>query len=695
MTPSIKPLLDPASVAIVGASTDKTRIGGRVLDYMIRGNFRGRIIPVNPNRTEVQGLPAAPSILAMDAPVDTAILAVPAPATAQAVRDCAAKGVKACVIYSAGFAETGADGAVAEAELKAISRETGVRLLGPNCLGVFNSFSGFYGCFTSAFDRVFPTEGPLSIISQSGAVGSHLFWIARDRGLGLRYWVSTGNECDVDVAECLSFVADDPHTKVAAVYLEGARNGRALMAAMRKMAALGKSVIALKVGRSEVGSIAAASHTASLVGGDEVYETVFRECGVYRARSAEELVDVAELAVQGRMPKGPRLGIVTISGGGGIMVADEADAVGLEMPEMPADAQADLKAALPFSSPRNPVDVTAQAFNDLELFGRYLNRIVDSAAYDAVIAFFTTVAGSPAMAPKLLDALKSVRARHLDFPIIMSIVVNPDLVAQYVAEGFGVIADPNRAVRALAGLVALAKGPQPAGDAVAPEPLPPGPYGEARSKAVLAAAGVPVATETLATSIDEAVAAWRMAGRPVAMKISAAAIAHKSEVGGVRLNVGSEQEVRAAFVALMDIGHRHAGGGPVDGVLVSPMITGHVEAIVGVKRDPVFGPVVMFGLGGIFVEVMKDVAFRLAPFGEAQAHAMIREIKGFPLLDGARGRPKADVSALAKALVAVSRFAARCGDTLESLDINPLAVMPEGEGVFALDALIVPRNGSD
>jgi len=694
MTNSLKALVDPQSVAVVGASADVTRIGGRVLDYLIRGGFKGPLIPVNPNRSEVQGLAAAPSIDALPSPVDAAILAVGAEATPAAVEACAARGVKGCVIFSAGFAETGAEGRALENRLQEIAARTGIRLIGPNCLGVFNSFSGFYGCFSNTLDRVFPEPGPLSIVSQSGAVGSHIYWLTQDRGLGLRYWISTGNECDVDAAECVAFAADDPETRVIALYLEGARNGPRLIAALRKAAALRKPVVALKVGRSAVGAIAAASHTASLAGGDAVYDAVFRATGVYRAASLEELVDVAEAAAQGRFPKGPRLGVVTISGGGGIMVADEADAVGLTLPEMPADAQADLKAVLPFSAPRNPVDITAQAFNDLDLFGRYLDRIVGCGAYDAVIAFFTTVAGSPSMAPKLIEALGRVRKGHPDFPIVISMLADAALTRRYADQGYATIADPGRAARAVAALWRLAQGANAAPPAVAPAPLASGTYSEVRSRAVLAAAGIPVVEEGLATDAEAAVAAWRAAGRPVAMKIAAASIAHKSDIGGVALGVDGAEHVRATFARLMATGARHAAGGAVEGVLVSPMVAGAVETIVGVYRDPVFGPVVMFGLGGVFVEVMKDVAFRLAPFDEAEAAAMIRDTRGFALLDGARGRPKADVRALAKALAAVSRFAAAAGDSLDSLDINPLAVLPEGQGVLALDALIVPARSS-
>lgn len=692
MTHPLSVLFEPRSVAVVGASGNVARIGGRVVDYLKRGGFAGSIVPVNPNRQEVQGLPAVASIADLPDGIDVAIIALPAAATCDALIACAARGIKGVIVFSSGFAETGEAGRKAEAELARIGRETGTRILGPNCLGAFNSFSGFFGTFTNTLDRVFPRPGGLSIVSQSGAFGTHLFWLAHQRGMGLRHWISTGNECDVEAAECLDYVIEDPATRVILLYLEGARRGPALMAAFDKARQAGKPVIVIKVGRSPVGAEAAASHTAALAGGDAVYDAVFRRYGVARVSSAETMIDAAEIALAGRLPTGRRLGIVTISGGGGILMADVASELGLELPPMPPVAQAALKQGLPYAAPRNPVDITAQAFNDLDLMGRNLDLIVADGGYDAVIAFFTTVAGSPAIAPPLMKALKTLRVHHPDRLIVLSLLADPDLRNAYVSQDFPVFEDPGRAVAAVAALA-------PSGDlapASSPTRLPPidlpaGPLNERQSKAILAEAGVPMVSETLAMSPEEAASAYERIGTPVAMKIVSAALAHKSEIGGVLLNVADTGTVRQGFATLMARAKTHVPDAAIDGVLVAPMLNGHTETIIGVRRDPAFGPVVMFGLGGVFVEVLKDVTFRLAPFDEAEARRMIGEVKGYALLEGARGRPPADIEALARALVAVSRFAAVAGERLESLDINPFAVMPQGEGAVALDALIVTR----
>ncbi len=692
MSSPLSILFEPRSVAVIGASGTVTRIGGRVLDYLIRGGFSGQIVPVNPNRTEVQGLPAVATVKDLPDGIDVAIIALPSSAVAEAVSACAARGLKGVIVFSSGFAESGEAGRAEEAELTRIARQTGMRILGPNCLGAFNSFSGFFGSFTNTLDRMFPQPGALSIVSQSGAFGTHLFWLAHRRGMGLRHWISTGNECDVEAAECLDYVIDDPGTRVVLLYLEGARRGPALMAALERAQDVGKPVIAIKVGRSAVGAEAAASHTAALAGGDAVYEAVFRRYGVARVHSAETMIDAAAIALAGRLPTGKRLGIVTISGGGGILMADQASDLGLDLPAMPPAAQAALKEGLPYAAPRNPVDITAQAFNDLDLMGRNLDLIVAEGGYDAVIAFFTTVAGSPSIAPPLITALRKLRATHRDRLIVLSLLAEPELVKAYEAEDFPVFEDPGRAVAAVAALVPSG---EPVPTVLAHQlpaiDLPDGPLNEHQSKAVLIEAGIPVIDEAVAATPDEAVATFERIGGPVVMKIVSAALAHKSEVGGVLLDVGDDAAVRQGFETLMERARRHAPGAGIDGVLVAPMQKGHIETIIGVRRDPVFGPVVMFGLGGIFVEVLKDVTFRLAPFDQAEAHRMIAEVKGYALLKGVRGRAPGDVDALARALAAVSRFAAAAGDRLESLDINPFAVMPEGEGAMALDALIVTR----
>lgn len=691
----LRSLLEPESVALIGASDDATRIGGRTLSYLIDGGFRGQIVPVNPNRADVQGLAAYPSIEAAP-PVEAAIIALPAPAVPEAVRACATGGVKAGIVFSSGFAETGPDGAELERNMAETARRAGMRLLGPNCLGLFTPHTGFYGCFSNTLDRIRPEPGSLSIVSQSGAFGTHLYYLAHAHGLGIRYWISTGNEADVNTAEALHWMADDPGTRTILLYLEGTRDGPALVAALEAARRAGKPVIVVKVGRSTVGAQAAASHTASLAGGDAVYQAVFRDCGAWPAASAEEAIDIAYAWERGFRPRGRRLGIVTLSGGGGILLADAADAQGLEVPAMPAAAQAELRAILPYAAPRNPVDVTAQAFNQMDLIERNFEIVIGQGGFDAIVAFFTTVAGSAAIAPGLIEVLTKTRQRHPDMPVLLSMLVDPALERAYEAAGYPVLSDGHRAVRAISALCSITEGfarqPRDPTPSVASGPALPPRASEFEALRILADAGVPVLEARLCTDAAAAVAAFRDFGGPVSMKICSADILHKSDIGGVLLDVGTEDDVAAGFSTIIQRARDGAPGARLDGVLVSPMVRGHVEAIVGIQNDSVFGPVVMFGLGGIFAEVLADVTFSLAPLDHAAARAMIDRIAGRAVLDGVRGAPPRDIDAVVDILVTISQWAAALGDRLDSLDINPLAVFAEERGCLALDASLVAHS---
>ncbi len=699
--PDLGPLLNPAAVAILGASTDPARIGGRPLRYMLEAGFEGPIYPINPNRDTVQGLKAYPSIAEAPGPVDCAIVALPAALVADALEACAGAGVKAAVVFSAGFAEAGPEGAALQARVSEVARRTGLRVVGPNCLGIFNAAANFYATFSSSLDGGLPPSGHIAIISQSGAYGSHVFALARAKGLGVRYWITTGNEADVEIGECIAWAALAEDVEVIVAYAEGARDRASLLNGLALARARGKPVIFMKVGRSEVGIEAVASHTAALAGTDAIYSAVFRQYGVHRARSTEGMLDAAYACSGGIYPKGRRLGLVTISGGVGVQMADDAADLGLDVAPMPEAAQAKLKEILPFAAPRNPVDVTAQAFNDLSLVEQNFEIMIEEGGYDAIVAFLTMVAASPYIVDDLLATLSALRARHPDHLIVLSLIAPPDIVARYEAAGYLVFEDPCRAVAATAALVGFGESfarararpppsPPPALPGLLP-PLPEGPLGEREAKALLAAAGIPVLDERLARNAEAAAEAARALGLPVALKLSAPGLAHKTEIGGVLLNVATPEAARAGFEVLR--ARAAAAGVAPEGVLVAPMVAG-VETILGVQRDPLFGPAVMFGLGGVFVEVLGDVAFRLAPFGPDEARRMIREIKGFKVLEGLRGAPPADLEALAEALVRLSVLAAAEAARIESIDVNPFLVLPEGQGAVALDALVVPRRGS-
>ena len=690
-------LFNPRSVAIVGASEDPTRIGGRPLRYLRESGFRGEIRPVNPRRDRVQGIPAWPDIADVPGTVDVAIVALPAGSAIEAVEACAARGVSAAVVFTSGFAETDADGAARQRRMGEIARSTGMRILGPNCLGVYNAATGYFATFTTTLDVHLPRPGPVAIVSQSGAYGSHLGLLARRRRIGVGLWVTTGNECDVTVSECIAWMAARPEIEVVAAYAEGVRDGDALLSSLEAARAGGKRVFFTKAGRSEAGVEAARSHTAALAGTDAVFDSMLAQAGIVRTGCTEEMLDAAYAASFGALPSNRRIGLMTISGGAGVMMADEAAARGLEVAPMPDATQRRLKEMLSFSTPRNPVDITAQVFNAPRLVGTFLDAMLDEGDYGAVVIFLTYVASVEFMAKPALDALARARARHPDRPIIMVMVGSDEAIAPYEALSVPVFEDAVRAVRTVSALArvreGLERGPRADADPVDHPPGRPfsgGRLNEHEALGLLASWGVPVVETRVAGNAEEAARAAAAIGTPVAMKILSRDIAHKTEAGGVALGVAPETAA-GEHDGLVARARAFDADAEIGGTLVAPMVGG-VECILGVRCDPVFGPVVMAGSGGVLAEILDDAAFRKAPIDHAEAKRMIAGLRGARVLEGARGRPRCDVDALAAAIAALSRFAAAHAVTVESVDVNPFVVLPEGEGGLALDALIIERR---
>ena len=624
--PGLAALLTPRSVAVIGASDNPSRIGGRPIQYMRLAGFEGAIYPVNPRHTHVQGIRAYPDIASVDGDVDLAIVAVPARIVPETLEACANKRVTSAVVFSAGFAETDAEGRAAQARIAVTARERGIRVLGPNCLGLYNSAIGFFGTFSTTLEDRLPQPGPIGMVSQSGAYGSHLSLLAAQRGMGIRYWVTTGNESDISVPEVIDWYADCPDVSVIVAYSEGLTNASALLRALDKARAHNKPVIFMKVGTTEVGAEAVRSHTASLAGSDEIYDAVLRQFGAYRAHSTEEMLDVTYAASFGVFPRSRRVALMSISGGVGVQMADAAVKAGLDVAPMTDEAQATLKRRLPFAAPRNPIDITAQAFNSTELVSSNLELILDDGRYDSVIAFFTYVASSRSMVEPILEALRAAKRRHPDCVLVLSIVGPAEVVRQYEEVGCPVFEDPTRAVRAVAALVSLRESfgrqvrTQRGGSGSHP-PLPAGPLSDDVTRRVLARAGLPMAEMTLAATVG-----------------------HES----------------------------------------------WVDMVVGFSRDATFGPVVTVGFGGTLVEVLGDVSFRLPPLDADEARRMIGELRGFPILAGTRGGTPYDLDALVTAVVAISSFAADYGGDLASAEINPLRVLREGQGVVGLNAVIIP-----
>jgi acyl-CoA synthetase (NDP forming) len=687
----LTPLLAPRSVAVLGASSDPTRISGRPIAYMKSQGFQGGLYPINPNRTEIQGLKAYASINDVPEVPDVAIVAVSSEVAAAAVEDLGKKGVKAIVMFTAGFAEMDDAGAVAQAKMVATARSYGMRILGPNCLGVFDARRSYYATFSSSFDSGWPVPGRIGIASQSGAYGTHLYTLARNRGIGASLCVMTGNEGDVTMGECIGWLAENPEVDVITVYAEGIREAEGLIAALEVARAARKPVIMQKVGRSELGTKAAKSHTASIAGDDAVTEAIMNEFGVFRASNSEQMLDIAHTATRKIYPVKNTLGVITVSGGAGVLISDVSESVGLAMPEMPEATQKHLRELVPFCAPRNPVDATAQVSNDPTLINTFTEAMIRDGGYSAVLGFFSMTASSKRW-PVMREQLNIVKDKYPDRLYVLSVIAPPERTAELESDGWVVHEDPTRAVIAIDAMgrfgAAFAKpagAPAPSVPAVT---LPAVTPTEAEAKRLLAGAGIQSAPESECTTADAAVAAAEKFGYPVVMKILSPDILHKSEIGGVILDVSDADGVRAGFALLLERAKTAAPTARIEGVLVAKQLKGGVECIMGIVRDPVFGPIAMFGLGGIFVEILKDVVFHRCPFGPDVAEEMIRSIKGAPLLLGARGRKKADVKALADTLSRLSAFAMAAGPSLQSIDLNPVFAMPEGEGAFAVDAVV-------
>jgi len=696
MSTSLEALLNPASVAVIGASNVPGRIGGRPIHNLITAGFQGRIYPVNPKYAEVQGLAAFASIANVPEAVDCAIVAVPAADVVETLSACAQRGVRSVVVFTSGLAEIGERGAQIQAQLTEIARASGMRIVGPNCLGVSAPDRQWYGTFANYPVMRLTRPGDLGIISQSGAYGSHLYMMAQARGLGVRYWVTTGNEADVDVAELIAYYAANPQVKVIVAYAEGVRDMRAMKQALAAAHAARKPVIFMKVGRSAVGAAAAASHTGALAGADALYDALFAQYGVYRAATTEEILDVAYVCQFGEYLPGRRICLQSISGGVGVLMADAAQASGLELPVLPEAVQRRITELIPFAGARNPVDFTGKALADPALIEEISDLIIETGRYDGYLVYMSSVASSPLTRDAIAAVYARMRQKHARCVLVLSIMAPPEDRAYYEKLAIPCIEDPSLAVRAIAALShfgAAFAHPLPSERIVRPDgalDLPEGPIDEYQAKQILASWGIPVAEDRLAHSREEAAAAWSDIQGPAAMKIMAAQILHKTEVGGVILNVACAEDAAAAYDTLIQRAHAACADARQAAVLVTPMIKGGVETVLGVINDPLFGPAVMFGLGGVLVEALGDVTFRLAPFDEAQARGMIDAIKGRRILDGVRGARAYDVDVLARALSRLSMFAAVNADRLESIDVNPFVL--RSNGAVALDALITLKT---
>lgn len=696
----VQRLLYPRSIAILGASDHPTKLSGRTLDYLKRFEFTGRILPINPHRGTVQGLPAYRSLDDVDGDIDLAMIMVSAEQTAGAVRACAKRRIPAAIVGAAGFAEVGEEGEAMQRELRTAIEETGVRVLGPNCLGMISVRDHATATFTSALDQnVDLHEGQVAFVSQSGAFGSFVFSESQQAGIGISHYLSTGNEVDLSAAEILAGLMETDQTQVLLAYLEGVSDGRQLLETARRAHELDKPIIAVKIGRSADGARAAQSHTASLAGEDAVFDGAARQHGVVRVDGMEEMLDAAQLFATGRRARGRRLTTLSVSGGAGALMADLAAAHGIRVGAWDEPWQQKMAAVIPaYGSPRNPIDLTGTLVAEPDLLRRGLQVAVEHPGTDMIAVLLGCADGC---ADELIDAIEAAN-RSTGRPIVVVWTGGSGRPRRRLRElGIPCYTDPGRGAAALSLLADYSLRP------ALPRPERPTEIDDDTVRAVLAQAradgrtqldehessrliaayGVPCAASHPVESADAAVAAVTELGGPVAVKLLSDRIGHKSDIGGVRLGLTDAGSVREAADDLLRIA-REAGVHDAR-LLVQQMASGDTELIAGIKQDAVFGPVVVVGIGGVFVEVLADSQVAVAPLDTDSARRLLTSLRGSALFDGVRGKPARDIDAAADVITRLSWLASDLSGDIAELDVNPLLLDAQGRGALAVDALAV------
>jgi acetyltransferase len=715
--PDLSPLMSPRSVAIIGAShrppvTGLAREprGNRVIRNLKNFGYPGRIVAVNPKYTEVMDCPCYPDIGAIPDSVDCVVLAVPNRHVPDLLDSAAAAGVRAAVVFAAGFAEIGAEGKQRQMRLETLSRDRDFLICGPNCYGILNVF-GKAPLFASAIPPGF-LAGPVALVSQSGGLSTTIAnALMLNRRVGLSHIVSCGNQSGACFEEYFNYLVEDENTRVIAAFVEGFKQPEKLLAVARKAAAHNKPLIILKGGRSEVSKRAAATHSGSLAGAAEIIDAAFRQTGIVSVRSLNELIDAISVfscdTFVSRYNGGRRIGVVSGSGGECTLVSDAAANVGLEVPELTEKTKSQLQEAVAdFGNMNNPLDGTGAMYDDEKIFPRLLQALIEDANIDVVTV--NLEANDPR--PKELKSgnrfaiaiEKAAAGSKKSIAIFSSMVggpVDPDILLPLREAGVPLMEGAECATATIRNLAEYQefqrnRSAMAAKESAVPRPakeLAPGILPAETAFRLLEEFGIGVVPTVLTRSSDEAVAASGRMGFPVALKIESAEITHKSDVGGVALRLTNAAEVRDAYALILAEVRRHAASAKIDGIVVQRMAGEGVEMILGVKRDPMFGPVVLCGFGGILVEFLKDVAIGIPPLSQAQALDVIKRLRGFPILGGARGRPPADMDALCEAMVGLSQLAMTYRDQLASLDINPLIVLPKRQGVVAVDALVEIR----
>lgn len=702
-------IINPKSIAIIGVSGEVRKAGFTgatgIMNNLIRYGYKGRIYPINPKYDSIMGWKTYKSITDLPEAPELVLIAVARDSVIPIIEESVAKGSKGAVVITSGFAEGGGkEGKQLQERLRHIALTNEFRIVGPNCLGIVNVHNNVVASTSAGLWTGELIPGKIGLISQSGALSSSFITRARDSGIGFSHIVSAGNEADLQLADFIAFMAEDSNTNVIAVFIEGIKNGDKFIEAAELCKQVGKPLVVYKVGKSERATKAAQAHTGSLTGTDAVHEALFKQKGITRVYSLDHLYEVSySLSANLGKKAGKRLGVLTLSGGGGGVIADVAEGLGLVIPDLSAATTSILRERLPsFAAIGNPIDPTAETLRNPKLFGDVATILQNDDNIDVLFVAITAV--PPEIDVKLANAVVEA-AKEIEKPMFIcwySGSLNEDGLKLLRQNNLAVSTSFEAALSSIRGHFdsqrqvevpsVIAKKNYKDGALKIIEMVTTLTLSESQSKKVLQQAGISVTDERVVQSLNEALTAAAAIGYPIAIKIDSPDITHKTDAGCVFLNITGPDELKVCYEKILHNAYSYDSKARIHGVLVQEMLPPGREVIIGVSYDPVFGPVVMFGLGGIYVEVLKDVTFRIAPFSKKEALEMIGEIKGYRLLEALRGKPRADIDALADMLCKVGDMAVALQGHIEELDINPLFVFEESKGVKAADALIIRKK---
>lgn len=700
---NFKHLFEPRSIAVVGVSDDIARPGSQAVRALLANGFQGKIFPVNPKYETFEGLKCYGSVSEIEEPVDLVVVGVPAKGVLAVLEASAERGVPFAVVLSGGFRESGAEGIELEQRMLAITRKAGMRIIGPNCLGFANIHASVYAAFGSITREPKLAKGSVSLVTQSGGFGYSLALACTDAGIGFRHVIATGNESDINTVQLIDALLDDVETRIILAYIEGTSDGRALLEIGRRATALGKPVLLWKAGVTEQGALAAASHTASMTGSYDFYRALFKQTGIVEIREMHEAVDFLKALEGSKFPEGTGAAVMGVSGGSAIVFADAGEPEGLMLCELGEETQQKLMKVVPnIGAVHNPIDLTAGYFsagNAQKLESAVRATLDDPAVSSLCVNLATTGSAGSLAAAEVLSRVAATTSKPI---VVFSSAPKTqvmDALKAFQEAKIPVFPSPSRAAKSIAMLtrfrlaqVSIRRAGSASGEEAAIEPnvvIDAGKHkslSEIESKAILEAAGIPTTKDIIVQGFEESLFD-KMKG-PFVVKIVSPDIAHKTEIGGVMVGIRTRGELEAAINSVRENAQKHVPSARIDGVLVSEMVTEGFELIAGVVNDPAFGPVVVVGSGGIYAEVLKDSACRLAPFNRETGKEMLDELQCRPIMSGVRGRAPLDVEAVADALSALSQFAWHQRHVVREVDVNPLFVLPKG--VVAADALIVP-----